>query len=147
VVADSPIHDAVAAALRQVDQRYTTQRRRLVDALLEGTGPMTIAQILDHDRSLAQSSAYRNLVILEQVGVVTRVVTHDEYSRYELAEELTDHHHHHLICVRCGDVADFALSAKAEASLEAALRQAARSADFDVDAHRLDLIGTCATCS
>lgn len=52
----------------------------------------------------------------------------------------------HLICSNCGDVADFALTARIESSLEAALRPAARSANFAVDGHRLDLVGQCADC-
>ena len=90
MTADSPIHDEVAVLLRRADQRYTTGRRRLVDALLAGGGPLTISQILDLDGRLAQSSVYRNLVILEQVEAVTRIVTRDDYARYELTERLTD---------------------------------------------------------
>lgn len=143
---DSPIHDEVTGLLRRADQRYTTGRRRLVDALLEGGGPMTISQILVTDDRLAQSSVYRNLVILEQVGAVTRIVTRDDYARYELTERLTDDHHHHLICTSCGDVSDFSLTNQTESRLDDALRRVARSAGFTVEAHRLDLVGTCASC-
>lgn len=108
---------------------------------------MTIAQILAADAQLAQSSVYRNLVILEQVGAVTRIVTRDDYSRYELAERLTDDHHHHLICTACGDVSDFSLAQQAEARLDDALRRVARKAGFTAEAHRLDLVGICATCA
>jgi Fur family ferric uptake transcriptional regulator len=143
---ESPIHDDVAVLLRRADQRYTTGRRRLVDTLLAGGGPMTISQILRKDRRLAQSSVYRNLVILEQVGAVTRIVTRDDYARYELTERLTDDHHHHLICTSCGEVSDFSLTRQTETRLDDALRRVARSASFTVEAHRLDLVGTCAAC-
>ncbi len=146
MTADSPIHDEVAVLLRRADQRYTTGRRRLVDALLAGGGPLTISQILDLDDRLAQSSVYRNLVILEQVEAVTRIVTRDDYARYELTERLTDDHHHHLICTSCGDVADFSLTTQTESSLDDALRRVAKKAGFAVEAHRLDLVGVCASC-
>ena len=144
---ESPIHDEVADLLRRADQRYTTGRRRLVDVLLANGGPVTIAQILESDDRLAQSSVYRNLVILEQVDAVIRIVTRDDYARYELAERLTDHHHHHLICTSCGDVADFALGDKTESTLEIALRRVARQSGFAVEGHRLDLVGLCAGCA
>lgn len=147
MTADSPIHDEVAGLLRRADQRYTTGRRRLVDALLAGGGPMTIAQILTTDARLAQSTVYRNLAVLEQVGAAARIVTGDDYARYELTERLTDHHHHHLICTSCGDVSDFSLTDQTESRLDDALRRIARNAGFDVEAHRLDLVGTCASCS
>ena len=146
MTADSPIHDEVAVLLRRADQRYTSGRRRLVDALLAGGGPLTISQILTLDTRLAQSSVYRNLVILEQVGAVTRIVTRDDYSRYELTERLTDDHHHHLICTSCGDVADFSLTNQTESKLDDALRRVAKRAGFSVEAHRLDLVGICASC-
>ena len=117
-----------------------------MSALQQGGGPLTITQILAMDDTLAQSSVYRNLTILEEVGAVTRIVTNDEFARYELAEHLT-HHHHHLICSSCGDVADFALDTSIENRLDRALHEVAEAVGFSPDAHRLDLIGICADCS
>ena len=139
------VDDEVTSLLRGAEQRYTTGRRRLVDILRSSGGPMTINQILAADRRLPQSSVYRNLTILEQVGAVTRIVTRDDFARYELAEHLTEHHHH-LICSTCGDVADFSLDARTETSLDRALQKAAEQAGFSIDTHRLDLIGTCPSC-
>lgn len=135
----------ITILLRRAGQRFTSGRRRLVTALHESDGPVTITQILAADADLTQSSVYRNLVILEQAGVVTRVVTHDDFARYELAEQLTEHHHH-LICSNCGDVADFSLDHKTEANLDKALQQIAGQAGFTADNHRLDLLGVCAEC-
>ena len=138
-------HDIVATRLRHADQRYTSRRRQLVELLVDGDGPMTIPQILEADRSLAQSSVYRNLAVLEDAAVVVRIVTSDDFARYELAEDLTEHHHH-LICASCGDVADFSLDPTIESELDQALTRAARRAKFAVDHHRLDLVGVCHTC-
>ena len=142
---DPELDDEVANLLRKAEQRYTRGRRRLVAALQSGGGPLTITQILSADTSLPQSSVYRNLTILEEVGAVTRIVTRDDFARYELAEHLTEHHHH-LICSECGDVADFSLDDQTESSLDRALQRAAAAAGFDVQAHRLDLLGTCPQC-
>lgn len=145
-MADTDLDAEVAALLSKADQRYTTGRRRVVSALQSGGGPLTITQILAADPTLAQSSAYRNLTILEDVGAVTRIVTRDEFARYELAEHLTEHHHH-LICSSCGDVADFSLDGSTESTLDRALHKAARDVGFEIEAHQLDLLGTCANCS
>jgi Fe2+ or Zn2+ uptake regulation protein len=144
-MAELELDNEVAALLRTADQRYTTGRRRLVGVLQTGGGPLTITQILAIDDSLAQSSVYRNLTILEEVGAVSRIVTRDDFARYELAEHLTEHHHH-LICSTCGDVVDFSLSGEAEEALEKALGSAARKAGFTVEGHQLDLLGVCAGC-
>jgi len=141
------LHDDVASLLRTGDHRYTTGRRRVISALHEADGPVTILRILELDTGLAQSSVYRNLAILEEVGAVVRIVTHDDHARYELAEALTDHHHHHLICTDCGSVSDFQLTPDTESTLDTAFVRVGKRADFRIDGHRLDLLGTCATCS
>lgn len=139
------LDEEITALLRQADQRFTKGRRGLVATLRAVGQPVTIPQILAASDGLAQSSVYRNLVVLEDTGVVTRIVTNDDFARYELAERLT-HHHHHLICSSCGDVTDFSLDDLAEASLDDALHEIAAQVGFAVEAHRLDLVGTCATC-
>jgi Fe2+ or Zn2+ uptake regulation protein len=140
------LHATAAARLRDDGQRYTTQRRDLVDLLATVDQPLTIPQLLQRQPGLAQSSAYRNLAVLERAAVVHRIVTSDEFARYELAEDLT-RHHHHLICSTCGDVTDFEVSAAVEQELEGALARVARRTGFQVRTHRLDLVGTCARCS
>ncbi len=142
----TPLHDTAADRLRDDGQRYTAQRRSLVDLLAEVDQPLTIPQLLERQPGLAQSSAYRNLAVLERAGVVHRIVTTDEFARYELAEDLT-HHHHHLICSTCGDVTDFEVSDAVEHDLEAALAKVAKRTGFQVRTHRLDLVGTCPGCS
>lgn len=144
-MAETDVDAEVATLLRTADQRYTNGRRRLVSALQSGDGPLTITQILAADPTLPQSSVYRNLTILEEVGAVTRIVTRDDFARYELTEQLTEHHHH-LICTECGDVADFSLDNRTESNLDRALHQAADQLGFDIEAHRLDLLGTCSDC-
>lgn len=141
----SEIHATAAERLRADEQRYTASRRALVEALAAAERPSTIPELLGSRPGLAQSSAYRNLAVLEQVGVVRRIVTSDEHARFELAEDLTGHHHH-LVCGTCGRVEDFTVSEQLEQSLETALARVADGTGFDVDHHRLDLVGTCSGC-
>lgn len=140
------LHELAAARLRAHGQRYTRSRRAIVDALADADAPLSIPQLLERDGSLAQSSTYRNLTELEQADVVHRIVTADEFARYELAEDLTEHHHH-LICSHCGDVRDFTVPRALEHDLDRALDRIAAEHGFAADNHRLDLIGTCATCA
>ena len=140
------VHATATARLRADGQRYTTGRRALVDALAVSTRPVTIPQLLEQGKGLAQSSVYRNLSVLERAAVVHRIVTADDFARYELAEDLTEHHHHHLICAQCGDVTDFTLPGSLEDDLDVAAAKVARRTGFSVDRHQLDLVGTCPTC-
>ncbi len=140
------VRDAVAARLRDVGQRLTPNREALLDALTTAPRPLTIPEIRTLHPDLAQSSVYRNLVVLEEAGVVHRVVGADEFARWELAEDLAGHHHH-LICATCGRVEDVPASAGLERSVAAAAAAITRTTGFRTQHHRLDLVGVCATCS
>jgi Fur family transcriptional regulator, ferric uptake regulator len=140
------LHATAASRLREDDQRYTPRRRALVELLNEVDQPLTIPQLMERRPALAQSSVYRNLAVLERAGVVHRILTSDEFARYELAEDLTEHHHH-LICETCGDVTDFTVPPAVEHDVEAALAAVAARAGFEVHHHRLDLVGTCPRCA
>src|SRR5690349_19220326 len=110
----------VLTRLRRDGQRFTDNRRQLVELLVQAESPLTIPEILARRSDLAQSSVYRNLSVLERAGVVQRIITADEWARYELAEDLTEHHHH-LICSSCGAVRDFTVSSHLERSIDEAL--------------------------
>jgi Fur family ferric uptake transcriptional regulator len=140
------VHQTVAARLRSAAQRYTANRRALVEALSDAGHPLTIHELLAVCRDVPQSSAYRTLAILEQVGLVRRVVTNEEFTRFELDEELTEHHHH-LICSNCGAVDDVSIASELERSVERALNRVARRTGFTAVSHRLDLMGTCRNCA
>ena len=131
--------------LRLDGQRYTANRRELVELLGRAGAPLTIPEILDRSDDLAQSSVYRNLSVLERAGVVQRIVTSGDWARFELSEDLTEHHHH-LVCHRCGLVQDVTVPAKLERAIADALDQVVSGSGFTVDGHRLDLVGTCRTC-
>lgn len=135
----------VALRLRQVGQRFTPRRRSLLEILRLAVHPLTINEILDRGRGLAMSSAYRNLTVLEHAGVVKRVITQEDFGRYELAEELTEHHHH-LVCTSCGVVRDLGSDVEAERLMDQAMRRATEQG-FTPATHRLDILGLCARCA
>ena len=137
--------DAALARLRAAGQRVTKGRESLIAVLAATDHPLTLPEILAIGPDLAQSTAYRNLTALEQAEVVRRVNGADEFARYELAEDLTEHHHH-LICGRCGRVVDVGAPAGLEAAVEHAVREIERENGFAVRHHRVDLVGVCADC-
>jgi Fur family transcriptional regulator, ferric uptake regulator len=139
------LHVEVAGRLRRAGQRYTSKRRALVEIVAAAGQPLGIPDILAGRGGLAQSSAYRNLAVLEQARVVRRIVTGEDFARFELAEDLSEHHHH-LVCSICGTVQDVALPGTLERRMEGALTEVAASAGFTPAAHRLDVIGTCRAC-
>lgn len=144
--ASSALHTAIARRLEAARQRYSRGRRALVDVLAESERPVTSAEIAMRDPVLSLSSVYRNLSVLEQAGVVRRLVTQEDNARYELSEELTSHHDH-LICEQCGEVSDYTLGAQLEQAITAVLETIAKRSSFHPRRHHLEIAGLCNRCA
>jgi Fur family ferric uptake transcriptional regulator len=140
------LHAKVTARLRRAGQRYTAGRRAVVDAIVAAERPLTAAELSGANPDLPQSTTYRNLAGLEQAGVLHRVAGSDQFTRYELSEDLGGHHHH-LICVDCGTVEDFTVPTRLERSLADVMGKVRAGSGFQAATHRLDLLGTCGDCS
>ncbi len=113
---------------------------------MAGAGrPMTMPEILGAASGVPQSSAYRNLTVLCEAGVARRLAGSDDVGRFELAEDLTGHHHH-VICTTCGTVTDVHVAPRLEQALEAAAEAATADLGFEVSGHTIDLLGTCRRC-
>lgn len=142
---DETLHRLVERCLRQVSQRYTRGRRAVVDVLAAAGHPVSIEEIAKQAPRLPRSSAYRHLVELQQVGVVRRVAANDDHYRYELAEDITEHHHH-LLCTLCGKVLDVTPTPPFEQAMARYLDYLSMANGFKVTDHRLDVLGVCASC-
>ena len=80
-------------------------------------------------------TVYRALDLLGELGIVRRLDLGDG-ARYELARD----HHHHMICESCGDISEFD-----ECPLDPELLPS-KSADFEIQAHSLEVYGRCGAC-
>jgi Fur family transcriptional regulator, ferric uptake regulator len=139
------LHDTAERRLRRIDQRYTAGRRAIIELLISAGHPISIGDIAESLPDLPRSSAYRHLVDLQAAGLVRRITANDEFTRFELAEDLTEHHHH-LLCVNCGKVTDVTLTPTFEHQVAQAIGQLADAEGFQPHSHRLDVLGECASC-
>jgi Fe2+ or Zn2+ uptake regulation protein len=143
---NSSIHGTIQRRVRESGQRYTAKRQALAEVLVQAGRPLSIPEILSASAGVPQSSVYRNLSVLERAGVVRRVITEEEFGRYELSEDLTEHHHH-LICSLCGQIQDVAVPASLESTMGRTMSRLARRRGFATASHRLDVFGTCSDCA
>ena len=139
------LHAVVARRLRVINQRYTPGRRAIVDLLATAGHPVSIGDIAERLPLLPRSSAYRHLTVLDTAGLVRRVSAGDEFGRFELAEDLTEHHHH-LLCANCCKVIDVILPPDFERQTAAVISELAGAEGFQASSHRLDVVGLCADC-
>ena len=143
---DDDLHDLVEVRLKRIDQRYTPGRRAIVEFLASHGHPVSISDIAAELPEVPRSSAYRHLVDLQTAGVVRRIAASDEFARFELAEDLTEHHHH-LLCTSCGRVIDVTPTPAFERTVDRVVEELAAQQGFHPTSHALDIIGKCASCA
>jgi Fur family transcriptional regulator, ferric uptake regulator len=139
------MHSVAERRLRRIDQRYTSGRRAMIDLLASAGHPVSIGDIARLLPGVPRSSAYRHLTDLHAAGLIRKVTASDEYTRFELAEDLTEHHHH-LLCINCGKVTDVTLPTGLERQVTGTITKLADTEGFQAHSHRLDVLGLCAAC-
>jgi Fe2+ or Zn2+ uptake regulation protein len=135
---------AVLDRLRADGGRLTTGRRAIVHALLASpdhhvTADELAASVQATHPDVHLSTVYRTLEALEVLGIVDRVALGAGGAVYHLTDR--DHAHHHLLCQRCGAVAELD-----DRALDAMRRAVDRASGFRLS-ERLVLTGLCAGCA
>ena len=145
-ISRADVDQRVKQRLSERQIRYTAGRRWVVRVMLDLGGPVTTAQLLSAvDDVVPLSSLYRTMALLDGAGITHK--THDAggVARYELAEWLLGHHHH-LVCIECGEVSDIELAPGHEQGLDEIVDEAATAEGFAVLGHRIDIEGRCRQC-
>jgi Fe2+ or Zn2+ uptake regulation protein len=133
VDADTPA--AAAAALRGLGLRVSTARRQLLDALFAAERPLS-AEELAGDGDIA--SAYRNLEVLEQVGLVRHVHLGHGPGLYHAAGRALEY----VVCEACGTV-----RAVPPAELDAVRAAVLDAVGYQARFTHFPLAGLCPDCS
>jgi Fur family ferric uptake transcriptional regulator len=133
------------ATLEREGFRSGAARGRVVEALARRHCCATAQEIADdlraEDARVGIASVYRALEVLDRLGLVHRLDVGDGTARYETAHPGGEHHHH-VVCNRCGHVAQFA-----DDGLESAIAALSQRLEFAIDQHDVVLRGTCPNCS
>lgn len=137
----------VERRLAEAAVRYTKGRRVVIGALAEADGPRSAAELSQViGESVPLSSLYRSLAVIEEAGVLAPHYSSRGLTRYELAEWLLGHHHH-LVCIECGQVLDLPVSDAIEGRLQEIVADVARDASFTEVSHILEIEGRCLRCA
>lgn len=138
-------HECVAKVLRAMQtkgHKLTSQRRLIVQALVDAVSPLTAAQvhqkIISKFPDISLDTVYRNLRLLAGMGAITQIRTAPHQSDlFEVGES----HHHHLICLDCGEVFCVKDCPVARGEFPAAQKH-----DFQVVGHTFEVYGYCVNC-
>lgn len=132
----------VLAALRHAGGRITSTRRATVEALLASPDRHTSAEeIVDAVRrrhaDVAESTIYRTLATLEDLGVVT----HMHLDHGPATFHLSDHEHRHLVCRECRAIIEVPATVFAAVSDEIE-----RAYGFVIEDEHFAVRGVCREC-
>ncbi|EKQ53750.1 MULTISPECIES: Fur family transcriptional regulator [unclassified Clostridium] len=103
--------NALKEDLKKKGYKLTPQRRSIVDTIIENEGQhLTAEEIYDKVKiscpEIGLATVYRTVLLLEELGVISRLELNDGCSRYEIVHSNETHRHHHLICNICHKVSE-----------------------------------------
>ncbi len=122
--------------------KVTPQRRAIIDALLLHGKPQTAKEILERVRvifpEVSLDTVYRNLNLLTNIGLLIKInLKNSETSRFEILED----HHHHLICLGCGEAICLERCPLDDENI-----YLARERGYTIVSHAFEIYGYCPTC-
>lgn len=88
------------------------------------------------------ATVYRTLELFQAFNIINSMDFGDGRKRYEFGEvEGKSHHHHHLICTKCGAIIEVN-----EDLLEELESRVSKKYNFTVTDHQLKIFGVCKQC-
>ncbi|MFL5757248.1 MAG: Fur family transcriptional regulator [Chloroflexota bacterium] len=134
--------NSIVDALADAGYRLTRPRRAVADLIAAHDGHFTASDLEEvaRDRRVGVSRAtlFRALELLTELGLVERLdLPSGEHAYVPCARA----HHHHVICSRCGRVAEVE-----DCGVAGAVDEIARRSGYRIETHRLELFGLCRHC-
>lgn len=122
--------------------RQTESKQRVMQILKESSIPLSLQAIFETAKqtlpSVAFSTVYRIVQILESTEQVIRVDWRERGSAYEWAGRP---HHHHIVCENCDTLADID-----DATLSFCPETVSNATGFTIKHHSIELTGICPPC-
>ncbi|HIP53675.1 MAG TPA: ferric iron uptake transcriptional regulator [Chromatiales bacterium] len=126
--------------IRDAGLKVTLPRIKILEILEENSDRHVSAEdvykiLLEKGEEIGLATVYRVLTQFEAAGLVRRHNFEGGYSVFELDR---GGHHDHIVCVRCGRVAEFY-----DETIEKRQKKIAKEHGFEIEDHSLTLYGHC----
>lgn len=136
-----PSDTTVSSALRTRGQRVTPQRLAIATAVRDldthVTAEQVFSRVAQRFPGVSLPTVYATLELLEDLGFVRRLAGRAGVTVYDPRVD----EHHHLVCSRCGAIADV------DGHIDdAGLRESAVGAGFTPEGCQVVISGLCADC-
>ncbi len=126
--------------------KLTNQRQVILQAFLDADdnhlcADDVFALVKKVAPEVGLATIYRTLDLFTELDLLKRLDFGDGKNRYELNNEDLAHFHHHLICMKCGDVKEFE-----DDMLESLESIIEKKLNFKTMDHQLKVYGYCSDC-
>jgi Fur family ferric uptake transcriptional regulator len=125
-------------------QRITPERFKILDAVLQSHGHFDVDNLyyrmITGGVKVSKATVYNTLELLQECGLVSKYRFAENTSRYEKA--FGRPHHHHMICLSCGDIIEFTND-----RLERIQEEVAAQKEFKIQSTTIQIFGRCSKCT
>lgn len=129
--------------LKSGNYRITPERFVILDSVMQTDGHFDadelFSQMKTGGQKVSRATVYNTLDLLQDCGLISKYRFGENHSRYEKA--FGRPHHHHLICLECGDIIEFV-----NEKIEKVEREVCSSNGFKAQTTTLQIFGTCTRC-
>ncbi len=139
------------ASFRGRGYRLTMPRKAILDVLGNAKKHLSAEEIYLEVRKIYENigltTVYRTLEILAQMGFINKFDFGDGRARYELTVGPKTEHHHHLICIKCKRIINYADFMEAEKEfLKQVEKGLSKKYNFEIKDHVIQFYGLCDKC-
>ncbi|TWH46397.1 Fur family zinc uptake transcriptional regulator [Sporomusa sp. KB1] len=135
--------EKIIQKLKEKGCKITPQRRAVIQSLLNFSKFPTALEVFNDIKAtnpdVGLDTIYRNLNLLVEIGIVNSInLPGKDVKVFELS---IDGHHHHLVCLSCGqaDCLDYC-------PIDEQRLQTAAGSEFQITGHSLEIYGYCHKC-
>ena len=126
-------------------QERSTRQKRALTAVLDASdgfrsAPQNAAELRAGGENIGLTTVYNQVRALAEAGELDALRGDDGETRYRRCD--TEHHHHHLVCRKCG----WAVEIEGPAVEQWAEQMADANGFVDVT-HTVEVLGTCSRCA
>jgi Fe2+ or Zn2+ uptake regulation protein len=121
--------------------KITPQRRLILQILKDSNRHLTAEEVAERINELQPgisiATIYRNLNILVDIRLLSKLDLHQGPARYEVNQK----HDHHMVCLDCGVAIKLGVC-----PMQGTIQKIIDQNGFQVDSHHFEVIGYCKEC-